>query len=57
MGLSFLGDATALRAMDVLLKYSFLASVHTKRPQEDWGVFRSSRDAIFRRLKGIQMDG
>ena len=45
--LLFLGDASALRAVDIL----------PENPQEAWGVFRSSRIAVFGIPKRIQMDG
>ena len=53
MGLSFLDDATALPAMGVFSKYSFLAPVRPENPQDVRDSFPGSRIGIFGEPKRI----
>ena len=57
MGLLFLGDIIALRAMGVFPKYALLPPEQPDNPKEVWDAFRSCCLGIIGPPESIRMDG
>ena len=54
--LLFLGDLVALHLLDLFSRCPLLVPVRSKRPEEVWDTFCTSRIAVFGKPRAIQMN-